>query len=402
MGFRLSPNPPWSDGVLDYDKVLAESGDAQLRVFSTTMEAASAPSRDAHGLWQISDPSVAGNFSAVAWLFGQNLRRETGVPIGLIVSAVGGSPIQAWMDAALVEKFPRPAAKLAAIREKLAAGQDRLAAYHRELPVYLQKAIEAMKANQDRPAYREPFPGFRYQPSFLFNAIVAPFCRYPITGFVWYQGESDSAIAEEYGGMFRALISDYRAQWRQPDAPFLFVQLANYDPVAKGADSKIYHDSWARQRAAQAEGLKLPKTGMVVAADAGHPSMIHPRDKKTVADRLVRAALSLAYQRPVAFAGPCVASASWEGQAIVVTFQSVNQLKARDTSAAATVEVEGMDGIFIPAPARLAGDRTIRIDLPAGVEPVAVRYAWGNNPSLWIYDIEGLPAAPFSAKIERH
>jgi sialate O-acetylesterase len=110
------------------------------------------------------------------------------------------------------------------------------------------------------------------QPTALYNAMIAPLINYTIKGFLWYQGESNTNRAEEYAKLQPALIADWRTLWKQPEAPFLYVQLPgfmdyNYLPS---------ESQWAALREAQLKSLSVPNTAMAVAIDLGEWNDIHP------------------------------------------------------------------------------------------------------------------------------
>jgi len=228
-------------------------------------------------------------------------------------------------------------------------------------------------------------------PSGLFNGMIAPLTRLPARGVLWYQGESDVGRAGLYRALFVELIRSWRAQWRQPGLPFLFVQLANH--LARRDEPA--DDPWAELREAQALALREPATAMAVAADVGDADDIHPRDKKTVGERLALGALAVAYQRSMPYSGPLYAGHAVEGPAIRVRFSHVDGgLRTRGGAVVQGIAIAGADRKFRWADARIE-QASILVSHPAIVQPVAVRYAWEANPVLSIENGLGLPAAPF-------
>lgn len=400
MGFRVSPNIPWSKGILDYEKIIASSADPQLRIFTTTTEASEITKTEPHGIWLTSDPSVVGNFSAVAYLFGRNLREGLKIPIGVIVSSVGGTSIQSWMDENLAARFPRVTSKIAESKTKISNHSTEIDTYRNQLPTYRTKAATAMRTNTEKPAYKEPFRGYRYQPTFLYNAMIAPFTRFPVKGFIWYQGESDSQIAAEYGAMFRALISDWRTKWKEPEAPFLFVQLAGYDPVAKGKDPEIFGMAFANLRAAQAEALHLSNTGMAIAADVGEALEIHPRNKNVVAERLAHIALESVYKNPTENVSPTLAEITWDGDDLLLRFDTLSPLNTVGNKDTHVFDLVSKERKTTPRHAQLIAEDTVKIHFSEEYpKHGTIRYGWKNFPTLWLYDKQGLPVAPFETAI---
>jgi len=235
---------------------------------------------------------------------------------------------------------------------------------------------------------RMPEPDY---PSGLFNGMIAPFTRLPVRGVIWYQGESDVGRAGLYRPLFTELVRSWRAHWRIADLPFLFVQLANH----LQRRDEPGDDSWAELREAQAHALREPATAMAVAADVGDPDDIHPRDKKTVAERLALGALAVAYQRTMPYSGPLYAGYAIEGAAIRVRFSHVDGgLRTRGGAVVQGFAIAGADRKFRWADARIE-QASIVVSHPAILQPVAVRYAWEANPALSIENGLGLPAAPF-------
>ncbi|MBE2213324.1 MAG: 9-O-acetylesterase [Opitutaceae bacterium] len=235
---------------------------------------------------------------------------------------------------------------------------------------------------------RMPEPDY---PSGLFNGMIAPLTRLPARGVIWYQGESDVGRAGLYRSLFAELIRSWRGQWRIAELPFLFVQLANHLPRRdEPAD-----DPWAELREAQAQALREPATGMAVAADVGDADDIHPRDKKTVGERLALGALAVAYRRSMPYSGPLYAGHAVEGAGIRVRFAHVDGgLRTRGGAIVQGFAIAGADRKFRWADARIE-QASIVVSHPAIAQPVAVRYAWEANPMLSLENGLGLPASPF-------
>jgi sialate O-acetylesterase len=245
----------------------------------------------------------------------------------------------------------------------------------------------------DYSNYPGPPPGTSNpnNPSLLYNAMLAPLTPYAIRGAVWYQGESNAGRAYQYRVLFPAMIRDWRAAWGEGDFPFYFVQLANWK--ARKQDS--IDSEWAELREAQLMTLKsVPRTGMAVTIDIGNPDDIHPRDKLDVGLRLARWALAEDYRQKVEESGPLYDSKTVEGDKVRLRFKHAAGLKTRDGTAPVGFFVAGDDRKFHPAAARIEGDAVVvwSKDVP---RPVAVRYAWADNPANNLYNGDGLPASPF-------
>jgi sialate O-acetylesterase len=230
-------------------------------------------------------------------------------------------------------------------------------------------------------------------PAVLFNANIAPITSLSIKGVIWYQGESNASRAEEYAQLFPAMIKDWRTHFGQGNIPFLFVQLANYMEEAKAPQES----DWAELREAQKAALKLPNTGMAVAIDIGEANDIHPKNKMEVGKRLGLAALKIAYQKDIVADGPVYESIDIKNDSVIVHFKSgTNHLITKDKYGYVRgFAIAGNDKIFHWAKA-FVRNNTVVVYSQKVNDPVAVRYAWSDNPGETdLYNNAGLPAVPF-------
>ena len=230
-------------------------------------------------------------------------------------------------------------------------------------------------------------------PTGLFNGMLAPVTNYTIKGAVWYQGESNTIRAFEHFEIFKELIKDWRNNWHQGEFPFLYVQLPNF--VEENFETTKY--DWAVLRETQLRALSIPNTGMAVTIDIGEFNDIHPMKKKPVGERLVLAAQKVAYgDNKVVYSGPIYNSSVIKGNQVTLSFTNIGRgLMAKNGKELNCFEICGIDNVYYPAKATIANDKIIvtseKVD-----KPVAVRYAWANNPEgVNFYNKEGLPASPF-------
>lgn len=239
----------------------------------------------------------------------------------------------------------------------------------------------------------QPQTFYRWKPEGLYNAMIHPIEKYHIKGVIWYQGESNTGDPEAYKTLFPDMIADWREKWgQQPeDFPFIFVQLANFmEAYDAPTDS-----NWARLREAQLETLQVPNTGMAVAIDVGEWNDIHPLNKKDVGDRLAQAAKNLAYGEEIVAGGPIFESYEVKGDSIEIHFKNVGDGLMAEDGELKEFAIAGKDQKFVWANARIEGDKIV-VFSPKISNPVAVRYAWANNPeNANLYNKEGLPASPF-------
>ena len=230
-------------------------------------------------------------------------------------------------------------------------------------------------------------------PSGLFNAGIAPILNYRIKGVVWYQGESNTSRAFEHYDLFKLLINDWRQNWQQGNFPFLYVQLPNF--VEVNVERTQY--DWAIFRESQLKALIIPNTGMAVTIDVGEYNDIHPMRKKPVGERLALAAQKVAYgEKNIVYSGPIYKSMKTDGSKIILSFTNVGcGLVTKKGNTLNCFEICGIDNEYYPAEAKIQDDKIIVMSDKVAA-PVAVRYAWANNPEgANLYNKEGLPATPF-------
>lgn len=232
----------------------------------------------------------------------------------------------------------------------------------------------------------------RWKPVGLYNAMIAPLLNYHIKGVIWYQGESNAGRPDEYRELFSTMINNWREKWGQGEFPFLYVQLANF---MKAADQPT-GSNWARLREAQLQTLSVPHTGMAVTIDIGEWNDIHPLDKEDVGKRLALAADKVAYGNDkVEYSGPIYQSMNIEDDRAVLTFSHTGSGLVARGGELKTFAIAGPDHHFVWAKARIEGDQVV-VWSDAVDHPVAVRYAWADNPEgANLYNTAGLPASPF-------
>jgi len=380
------------------DKEIAAANFPLIRHVKINRTVATAPAATVKTSgWQSASPQAVGNFTAVGYFFARDIFQKIGVPIGLVNSSWGGTPIESWMSPAAFASDP--AFKVVAQRWE----QD-LADYPVKKPAYDAKfadwrqAEAAAKAKgpaahaaflKQRPWERAPRgPGDSWTPSGLFNGMINPLLPYALRGALWYQGESNADRASEYHALFAAMITAWRQHFGQDDFPFYWVSLANYkEPSDDGA-------TYAFLREAQTQTLDLPNTGQALAIDIGNPADIHPTNKQDVGRRLALLAKNRVYGITGDDTGPTFANLIREGAALRVKFTHADGGLIAHDKPVQSVEVAGADKIFHPATAKLQRD-TMLVSAPEVREPVAVRYAWKNSPDANLFNGEGLPAVPF-------
>ena len=363
-----------------------------IRLFTAQHNVASRPADTVPGAWQVCTPETVRTFSAVGYFFARDLQRKLGVPVGLISSPWGGTPIESWMGEAALRGTAAFPAIDARWQKELAIFPERQAKYPAEMAAWKQAEEHAHATHTKNPVtWPRPVvgPGTCYEPGGLFNGMIAPLQPYALRGIIWSQGESNWPRPDEYAELFPALIRGWRAGWGQGDFPFFFVQAANYivpeDPTTRG---------WAWLREAQTRALALPATGMAVAIDIGDPHDLHPANKQQVARRLALLAKAQVYGISVDFSGPVFAFVTPEGSALRVRFDNASTGLIAANRPPQSLEIAGADRKFYPATGKIQLN-TLLVSAREVKEPVAVRYAWTNSPMANLYNGAGLPAVPF-------
>ncbi len=360
--------------------------------------------------WELTTPETVGGFTAVGYFFARDLFQKLNVPIGVINSSVGGTPVEAWLSPAALASAPSfasvgerwskniadyPAKKTQYDADRAAWLAAEAAAKAAPAPIAKAKTktppltahAAFLKAN---PRPRAPRgPGDTWTPTGLFNGMINPLLPYALRGALWYQGESNTDRPSEYRALFSALITAWRGHFGQGDFPFYFVQLANF----KAAYEPAPHQ-WPLLREAQTDTLDLPQTGQAVTIDIGNPDDVHPTNKQDVGRRLALLARNRVYGITGNDTGPTFAGCTREGAALRVKFTHASDGLVAHDQPAQSLEIAGADRVFYPAKAQIVRD-TLLVSAPEVTEPVAVRYAWTNAPVANLFNGSGLPAAPF-------
>ncbi|MFD1257811.1 sialate O-acetylesterase [Mucilaginibacter terrae] len=228
-------------------------------------------------------------------------------------------------------------------------------------------------------------------PTLLYKTMVNPLINYSIKGVLWYQGESNWFRGEQYRELFPRMISDWRKQFDQGSLPFLYVQLANYHRKAISPRGSY----WAEVREAQDRALKLPNTGMVTAIDVGDSANIHPKNKQIIGHRLALLAQQQVYKLPVKGQGPRYRSFKAKENYILIKVDHISD-GLKTVKNLNNFQIAGADERFYWAKAEVLNKNTVKVYAGEVPSPVAVRYAWEDNPAnANVYNSNGLPLFPF-------
>ena len=373
-----------------------------IRIFRSERSHSHQPQRDVKADWKVCDSESAGTCSAVTYYFAKKLHEELGVPIGVVLQPYAGTPIEGWMprDIQLGDPFTRSDI------EKMDAESAKysLAAAEKQLDRQMQLFKEGNRRGE--PKLRTPSNWGHQYPGNIFNGMIYPVRPFGIRGAIWYQGERNAkhvAQAANYVNQLPMMISYYRSSWHElsggnvaDDFPFYFAQLPSWLPEQSLPVDP--HAAWAVSR----ESMRLvansvPNTGTAVAVDTGDAINLHPKDKKPIGIRMAYLALKGTYEQDIVDRGPWYRSHEIRGNRIVVHFDSVGSgLLTGRSGALDAFAIAGNDQKFVWADAKIEGDSIVVSSDEVG-SPVAVRYAWADNPSMrnLLYNKEGLPATPF-------
>lgn len=379
------------NGALDFPKEQADAGHPRLRMFVTAANSAPKPADDCKGEWKVCSAETVGSFSATAYFFGREILREVKTPVGLIVSAVGGTPIDSWVDGDLQRSSPEMRGFFDAQKSDDAAFDPARAKadYEAALEKWKEQVKQARLEKQQPPRKPQDPVAMREKKSNmggLFNGMIMPLVPYAIRGALWYQGEANTvpAKAPYYQHQLPMLVTDWRKRWGA-GFPFAWVQLPNFT----GAGRDL-----SQVREGMLKTLRLPNTGMAVTIDIGEPANIHPKNKQEVGRRLAAWALGTVYGRAgTETSGPLPERHDVRGGEVVVTFSHAEGLQARGGDPAG-FEIAGADQKWQPAVARIEGSKVI-VSSPAVPQPAAVRYAWANDPKCNLFNAAGMSASPF-------
>ncbi|MGV3772785.1 MAG: sialate O-acetylesterase [Verrucomicrobiales bacterium] len=367
-------------------KAIDSAQNNQIRLFTVPKTKSDKPLDDVKATWQLCDKDTVPNFSAVAYYFGRDLQKGINVPIGLVHTSWGGSPAEVWMS-----------------EETLAANKiykseivDPYEAQAKKIADWDKEAEDLKKAGKEVITKR---PGIGWQPSELYNGMIAPLVPMAVQGAIWYQGESNAGKAWQYRMLFADMISNWRHDFAQGDIHFLEVQLAPWDKGRGRQLSAItaepVESDWAELREAQDWATKvLPNVGMAVITDVGDKDDIHPGKKEPVGARLALLARKMAYGQDIVAHSPAYKSLEIKNNQAIVAFDHVGGGLKAEGEKLSGFSIAGADRKFVWADAKIEGDKVI-VSSDKVSNPVAVRYGWADYPVVNLFNKEGLPASPF-------
>ena len=335
-------------GPLDVGDAVAQSANNEIRFFQISHLYNKYPQTNCDGEWKICSPQTIKSMSVVGYYVGKRINEATKSPVGLIASYWGGTCVQTWMPGEVFDKSAE-----------------------------LKKAADNLS----------PVGWAPVAPSVLYNAMIYPLIPYRIAGTVWYQGEGNTEQPQEYGKLFKAMITSWREVFNN-NFPFYYVQIAPWSGYG-GLSGAILREQ-------QESALSLPKTGMIGVGDlVDNIQDIHPKLKQAVGNRLADLVLKEQYGvnnlQPY---HPRFSNFTINKDKISITLTTTGKLTCKDKEIK-NFRIAGEDKVFYPAIATLEKNGSITLTSKQVKNPVAARYCFTNDAMPNLFDVNGLPLLPF-------
>lgn len=358
MSMSMQPFLPWHNGAINHEEEIKAADYPCIRLYRNNKQSSSTLNNISNGTWEVCTTTSVAAFSAVGYYMGKKIFQEVNIPIGIIVSALGGMSCQSFTPA-----------------ETLQSNET------------LRK--EFWQPYLDNPEMKETV-----RPAHLYNGMIHPFIKLSVKGFTWYQGESNAGHKELYTLLCSEMIKAWRNAFAQGDLPFYSVQMTPYS--WKGKD--YYGGTYAYFREAQEKiNMVCSNTDLVSTMDVGDIDNIHPSNKKPVGERLASLALRYDYGIQKPFKGPKYQRMEINKTKVTLFFEKETVGKGLNTNNGeppAHFYISGSDKIFYPAEARI-NRNTVELVSEEVDKPVAVRYAFLTYPITNFQNKEGFAAYPF-------
>ncbi|MBC9797155.1 sialate O-acetylesterase [Sinomicrobium weinanense] len=337
----------YNQPMLGSNRAIATSYNPSIRLFTVDQKISLETLDDLGGQWTECTPEEVAKFSATAYFFGKMLQETLGVPVGLISTSWGGSPIESWMDEATLKTF---------------------------------EEVNLPKKEAKNFTHKSP--------TTLFNAMIHPLIGYGIRGAIWYQGEGNRHTPELYRKLMPEMVKSWRKAWDRGEFPFYYVQIAPYNYKENGISAFF--------REAQLRALsEITNSGMACLMDAGDKNCIHPPDKRKAGERLAYLALDKTYgKKGFASSGPVLKDVEVEGNRVKLTFSNASNGLTAFGKELENFQIAAKDKVFHPAKAIITKEG-ITVYSENVESPVAVRYAFQDYAMGDLFNTEGLPASSF-------
>lgn len=346
----------WGDGghILGYDDVKKNALQDDIRMFNVDYRTAPRQAMDVTGHWIKTSPETVDQMSAIAYIAARRLNAVKGVPVGVVNSSWGGTPVECWTPQ---QVFDDP----------------------------------AMKAIADRLS---PTPWGPTKPGLIYNAMLGPLAGFKFAACLWYQGEQNLQNGEDYGTLLKAFVANLRKDFGA-DLPFVFAQIAPY----KYDDGRgiIVRN---QQRLVANE---IANSALVVIGELGEIGDIHPRAKVEAGNRFGDALLYLAYndKHRTKWQAPLFEKATSDAKGkVTVTFKNATGLSAAPEKTIDYFELADQSGNWQPAKASVNKLGQVIVQVPKLLKPTKIRYAWNDAVMPTLHNAEGLVASCFIEDIK--
>jgi sialate O-acetylesterase len=334
--------------LINGEEEASKANNPNIRIFHVQKIGAEYPQQTCEATWTMCTPETMRATSATGYFFARELQQKLHVPVGIIVSAWGGTPAEVWIEKSRIDNNPE------------------------------------LSKNK----YKEHYDGWPGTAGVLYNSMIAPIAPYGIAGAIWYQGESNCGNYTIYSLLMKTLIENWRADFKK-DFPFYLVQIAPYNYGDKGTSQYVREQE-------EMVTKTVPNTGMVVISDlVDNIKDIHPKNKLDVGKRLANYALAETYKQNIgAYKSPAFESMQVTKDKVRLTFSNVTTgLKSKGKTPVQFL-IAGEDKNFFPATAKMDGSNII-LSAKLVKAPVAVRFCFDNTSMPDVFSTEGLPLAPF-------
>lgn len=410
-------NMEWKIGNLKLnDEQIGNTDLSLIREYKVQRNATHEPAAETTGHWKITSGESIGNFSATAWFFARELHQSLNIPVGIINSSWGGTPIESWLSKEAQASHALTQARIKELDQWLKNHNPEESQIRFETALAKWQADKAdaeqknLKFTQRAPRLMTPESRAHRYPGSLYAGMIHPLKPYNVRGIIWYQGEANSHSVEQarfYETQLTDLITSWRTDWHTTDMPFYVVQLANFRAAQV---NPVEHDQyWPVTRESMRKTTNsLEHAGMAVAIDIGEAGNIHPKNKWEVGRRLALLALHNDYGHKLVPSGPLYKSFTIKGNSLLIDFDHKGTgLVAKGDTKLRGFAIAGDDGKYIWADAKTITrsngwkfwqkQQLVEVSSPEISAPKSIKYGWADNPdSINLYNKEGLPASPFS------
>lgn len=334
--------------LINGEEEAAKATNPNIRIFHVQKLGAAYPQQNCLANWTVCSPETMRATSAVGYFFARELQQKLNVPVGIIVSAWGGTPAEVWIEQNRVLNDP-----------------------------ILNKG---KVTNQ--------YEWWPTEAGVLYNAMIAPVIPYGIAGTIWYQGEANIENYQIYSSLLKTMVENWRSDFKK-DFPFYLVQIApyTYGPASNAAYLREQQEVAAKT---------IPNSGMVVVSDlVDNVKDIHPKNKLDVGKRLAALALAETYKQDVGeYKSPFYESMKIEKDKVRLSFSNASAGLKSTNKSPEKFMIAGEDHKFVPATAKIEG-KDIIVSSKAVKAPVAVRFCFDDASMPDVFSNNGLPLAPF-------